>query len=79
MKAFEYFVVQASGSFLTEYFPSEGMSEDEMLEHLVGTVCEDYEYNLPNDLLWKIHNLAYTLQDLYTIGYNEAYDKYAII
>jgi len=71
MKPFEYFVVQASGEFLTEHFPSEDMSEDEMLEHFIGTVCEDYEYNLPDDLLQKIYNLAYTLEDLYTIGYND--------
>ena len=75
MKSFEYFVVQASGEFLTEHFPSEDMSEDEMLEYFIGTVCEEYEYTLPDALLQKIHNLAYTLQDLYTLGYNEGVDS----
>ena len=70
MKSFEYFVVQASGEFLTEYFPSQDMSEDEMLEYFIGTVSEEYEYTLPDDLLQRIYNLAYTLQDIYTIGYN---------
>ena len=76
MKSFEYFVVQASGEFLTEHFPSEDMSEDEMLEYFIGTVCEEYEYTLPDALLQKIHNLAYTLQDLYTLGYNEGVDSF---
>jgi len=76
MKSFEYFVVQASGEFLTEYFPSQDMSEDEMLEYFIGTVSEEYEYTLPDDLLQKIYNLAYTLQDIYTIGYNEGVESF---
>ena len=67
-KTFEYFVVQSSGEFLTEHFPSEDMSEAEMLEHLIKTVTEDYEDNFPDDLLQKIYNRAYTLQGLYTLG-----------
>ena len=76
MKSFEYFVVQASGEFLTEYFPSQDMSEDEMLEYFIGTVSEEYEYTLPDDLLQKIYNLAYTLQDIYTLGYNEGVESF---
>jgi hypothetical protein len=76
MKPFEYFVVQASGEFLVEYFPSEDMSEEEMLEYFIGTVCEEYEYTHPEALLQMIHNLAYTLQDIYTMGYNEGVESF---
>jgi hypothetical protein len=76
MKPFEYFVVQASGEFLTEHFPSEDMSEEWMLEFFIGRVCEEHEYTLPDDLLQRIHNLAYTLQDIYTMGYNEGVESF---
>jgi len=76
MKAFEYFVVKASGEFLTEYFPSESMTEGEMLEYFVGTVCEEYEYVLPDELLSKIYDLAYTMQDIYSYGYNDGIESF---
>jgi len=76
MKSFEYFVVKASGEFLTEYFPSELMSEDEMLDYFIGNVCEEYEYTSYDELLTQIYDLAYTMQDIHTLGYNEGVDSF---
>ena len=75
MKAFEYFVVQASGSFLTEYFPSEDMSDEEMHEFFIGRVCEQYEYNQPEHLVWQITELAYVLEGIYKTGYDDGVDS----
>mgnify|MGYP001376871473 FL=1 len=75
-KPYEYFVVVASGEFLLSNFPSEDMSKDEMFEFFTDNVCEGYEWNLPEDLLEKIYNLAHTLENIYTLGYKEGVESF---
>ena len=70
-KTFEYFVVQASGEFLTKYFPSEDMSEEERIAFCIDTVCEQYENTLPDELLRMITCLADVLEGIYETGYDE--------